>query len=94
MPAELQATEEAFEQLSELRKDPRRKALRVAVEGALAALEDDPTQDEVRGIRFVSNPAIWGIGVRTRDDDWLILWEMSAPDPAVVFVRYIGPRPS
>lgn len=32
MSAEVQATEEAFRQLEELRNDPARKALRVAVE--------------------------------------------------------------
>jgi hypothetical protein len=93
MPAELRATDEAFGQLETLRTDPLRKELRAAVETALAALEDDPGQDAVRRHRFVSNPAVWGIPVRTRDDDWLILWE-PADDPGVVVVRYIGPSPT
>jgi len=32
----------------------------------------------------------FGITVRSREDDWLIIWE---PDGDVVAVRYIGPDP-
>lgn len=89
MAAELQATHEAAAALDALRADPTRPKLLVAVESALARLEDDPGQEANRKIRF-SIPFMWGVKARG-EEDWIILWETDPEDSLVVIIKYIGP---
>jgi hypothetical protein len=35
----------------------------------------------------------WGITVRTRDDNWLVIWESDPSEDDVIRVRYLGPDP-
>jgi hypothetical protein len=61
------------------------------IEDVIDALSEDPGSRGSRRRGF--RGGTFGITVRDRDDDWLIIWE---PDPAkdeVVVVRYIGPDP-
>jgi len=75
-----------------------------AIEDAIEALGDDPGSRESRKRAFAGGT--FGIPVRDRDEDWLIVWE---PEPRaleakaededeaaaedVVVIRYIGPDP-
>ena len=78
-----------------------------AIEDAIEALGDDPGSRESRKRAFAGGT--FGIPVRDRDEDWLIVWE---PEPGaekeleakaededeaaaedVVVIRYIGPDP-
>jgi hypothetical protein len=59
-----------------------------AIDTAVTALSHDPGAPSSRQRSFTDG--LWGIRVRTRDDDWLIVWEH---DHDVIAVRYIGPDP-
>lgn len=59
-----------------------------AIDAAITALAQDPRAPSSRKRSFAD--AGFGITVRTRDDDWLIVWEH---DQDVIVVRYIGPDP-
>jgi hypothetical protein len=54
----------------------------------ITALSQDPGAPTSRQRSFAG--AGFGITVRTRDDDWLIVWEH---DQDVIAVRYVGPDP-
>lgn len=78
-----------------------------AIEDAIEALGDDPGSRESRRRAFAGGT--FGIPVRDRDEDWLIVWELEpraekeleakaededeAAAEDVVVVRYIGPDP-
>lgn len=36
---------------------------------------------------------LWGIPVRDRTDDWLIVWERDAADADLIIIRYLGADP-
>jgi hypothetical protein len=62
-----------------------------AVDDALDALEADPGSAGVRRRSF--RDGLWGIPVRDRSEDWLIVWERDPEADDVVVVRYLGADP-
>jgi len=76
---------EAYAQLEKAGATP----LPDAVDDALDILEADP--GDSRGRRRSFTGGLWGIPVRDRDDDWLIIWEQD--DAGIVRVRYLGADP-
>jgi hypothetical protein len=62
-----------------------------AISDALDMLEEDPGDARVRRRSFGSG--LWGIPVRDRTDDWLIVWEHDPEDDDLVVVRYLGADP-
>jgi hypothetical protein len=59
-----------------------------AIDAAITGLAADPGAPSSRQRSFAGSG--FGIMVRTRDDDWLVVWEH---DQDVIAVRYIGPDP-
>jgi hypothetical protein len=61
------------------------------VEAALAALDRAPTAaaNRRRQIRREAGGPLWGIDVRCKDHDLLILWEVDLN--GTVVVQYLGP---
>ena len=59
-----------------------------AIDAAIAALSRDPGAPSSRQRSFAGGG--FGITIRTRDDDWLLVWER---DGDAIAVRYIGPDP-
>jgi hypothetical protein len=84
-PVELDPGPEA--ELDRLEKTGHRDLLE-HIEDAIDALADDPGGRDSRKRAF--RGGTFGISVRDRDDDWLIIWEH---DGDVIAVRYIGPDP-
>ena len=84
-PVELDPGAEA--ELDRLEKTQRWDLLE-RIEDAIDALADDPGAKGSRQRAFRGGG--FGITVRSRDDDWLIIWEQ---DGDVVAIRYIGPDP-
>jgi hypothetical protein len=66
-------------------------ALLDAIDDALDQLEADPGSAAARRRAFAGGA--WGITVRTRDDDWLVIWEPDPSEDDVIRVRYLGPDP-
>jgi hypothetical protein len=62
-----------------------------AVDGALDMLEADPGDKRCRARAF--GDGLWGIPVRCRSDDWLVIWEQDLEEDEVIRVRYIGRDP-
>ncbi len=62
-----------------------------AIDDAVDLLEADPTNASARHRSF--GDGLWGISVRDRFDDWLIIWEHEAENSDLVVVRYLGPDP-
>ncbi|HEX9353227.1 MAG TPA: hypothetical protein VF933_05360 [Streptosporangiaceae bacterium] len=59
-----------------------------ALNDALDALEADPGDKRCRVRSF--GGGLWGIPVRGRDDDWLLIWEQ---DQEGTVIRYLGTDP-
>ncbi len=59
------------------------------IDDALDMLEADPGGAQARRRSFTGGK--WGIPVRDRTDDWLIVWEQD--DEGIVRVRYLGKDP-
>lgn len=59
------------------------------IDDVLDALERDPGEAWLRMHRWL-DPPLWGVTVRARGDDWLILWHLSDEDSERVIVDYIG----
>jgi hypothetical protein len=74
-------------QLDRLEKTQRWELLE-RIEDAIDALAADPGSKGSRRRAFRGGG--FGITVRSREDDWLIIWEL---DGDVIAVRYIGPDP-
>jgi hypothetical protein len=74
-------------ELDRLEKTGREDLLE-RIEDAIDALAGDPGSKSSRKRAF--RGGTFGITVRDRDDDWLIVWEYDAD---VIVVRYIGPDP-
>jgi hypothetical protein len=62
-----------------------------AIDDALDILEADPGDAQARRRSF--RDGRWGIPVRGRSDDWLIIWEHDPEQDDVVVVRYLGADP-
>jgi hypothetical protein len=60
-----------------------------AIDDALDIIEADP--GDARGRRRSFTGGVWGIPVRDRTDDWLILWEQD--EEGVVRVLFLGQDP-
>ncbi len=84
-PVELDPGPEA--ELDRLEKTQRWELLG-RIEDAIDALADDPGGKDSRKRAFRGGG--FGITVRSRDDDWLIIWEH---DGNAIVIRYIGPDP-
>jgi hypothetical protein len=54
-------------------------------------VEADPGRAAVRRRSF--GDGLWGIPVRDRTDDWLIIWERDPADDDLVVIRYLGADP-
>jgi hypothetical protein len=62
-----------------------------AIDDAIDTLEADPGDARVRRRSF--REGRWGIPVRGRSDDRLIIWEEDPDQDDVVVVRYLGADP-
>lgn len=62
-----------------------------AIDGAIDALETDPGSAVVRRRSF--GDGLWGIPVRDRSEDWLIIWERDPAAEDLIVVRYLRCRP-
>jgi hypothetical protein len=62
-----------------------------AIDDAIDALEADPGSAAVRRRSF--GDGLWGIPVRDRTDDWLIIWERDPAAEDLIVVRYLGTDP-
>jgi hypothetical protein len=58
---------------------------------AMDALEADPGSAALRRRSF--GDGLWGIPVRDRTSDWLIIWERDPGADNLVVVRYLGADP-
>ena len=57
----------------------------------LDELEKDPGQAKLRQYRW-SDPPLWGVQVRDRVRDHLVLWALeNQDDESVVVIYYVGP---
>jgi hypothetical protein len=66
-------------------------ALLDAVDDAVDALEADPGAAAVRRRSF--GGGLWGILVRDRAEDWLIIFEHVPAADDVIVIRYLGAGP-
>jgi hypothetical protein len=62
-----------------------------AIDDAIDALEADPGSAALRRRSF--GDGLWGIPVRDRTSDWLIIWERDPAADNLVVVRYLGADP-
>lgn len=62
------------------------------IDAILDLLERDPADMRVRQRRFAKIGS-WGVTIRDRHADWLIIWEPSSSRPRDGDVVYIGPDP-
>jgi hypothetical protein len=62
-----------------------------AIDAALDLLEADPGGAHARQRAF--GEGLWGIPVRDRTDDWLIIWERDSDQAEVIVIRYLGADP-
>ena len=62
-----------------------------AIDDAIDALENDPGDAAVRRRSF--GDGLWGIPVRDRTQDWLIIWERDPAADDLIAIRYLGTDP-
>jgi hypothetical protein len=62
-----------------------------AIDDAIDGLEADPGSADARRRSF--GDGLWGIPVRDRTDDWLIIWERDQAADGLIVVRYLGADP-
>ncbi|WP_283135619.1 hypothetical protein [Rhizohabitans arisaemae] len=62
-----------------------------AIDDALDLLENDSGDARVRRRSF--RDGLWGIPVRDRAEDWLIIWEQDPGQVDTVVIRYLGVDP-
>lgn len=86
--AEVRLSPQAIEAYARLEKAGATVMLD-AVDDTLDSLEADPGDSRARRRSFIGG--LWGIPVRDRDDNWLIIWEQD--DAGIVRVRYLGADP-
>ncbi len=86
---ELQYLEDADRALTRLEHDPGRSELLRLVVATLHAIQSNPGATSVRRRTYqVDRQALFGVTVRSYDEDWLILWEPNSDGP---LIYYIGP---
>ena len=61
------------------------------IDDAIDTLETDPGNAVVRRRSF--GDGLWGIPVRDRSEDWLIIWERDPTAEDLIVVRYLGADP-
>ena len=82
-------SEAADAALNALEADAALAGLRSAVENVLATIEAAPSDRSVRQRGYtVDGMHLFGVPVRTRDHDWLVLWEPAGDD--TVTIHYVG----
>jgi hypothetical protein len=62
-----------------------------AIDDALDQLEEDPGDKRCRQRSF--GGSLWGVTVRDRSEDWLIIWEHDQDREDLVHIRYLGADP-
>lgn len=62
-----------------------------AIDEAIDGLEADPGSATARRRSF--GDGLWGIPVRDRTDDWLIIWERDPAVGGLIIIRYLGADP-
>jgi prevent-host-death family protein len=70
---------------------PGQSSCSTQIDDAVDLLESDPGSAAARHKSYTAG--VWGIPVRTRTDDWLVIWEHDHDDPGIVVVRFIGQDP-
>lgn len=65
--------------------------LYAALSRALAHLAQHPSDSSLRTRRF-NTPPLWAIPVRSRDQDWIVLWDLA--EDQCPQVHYVGPDPA
>jgi hypothetical protein len=86
----LNSTLSPFHAYSALEKG-RAETLLDAIDDALDILETDPGSALVRRRSF--GDGLWGIPVRDRTDDWLIIWEHDPSATNLIVIHYLGTDP-
>jgi hypothetical protein len=76
--------------MTDLEQEPARRPLLDRVDAALKALQANPGDARCRRQPYPGG--LWDMSVRTRLDDWLIVW-MHGPADKEETVVYIGPKP-
>jgi len=62
-----------------------------AIDVAVDLLEEDPGDKRCRQRSF--SDGLWGITVRDRSEDWLIIWERDRDSEDLIHIRYLGADP-
>lgn len=90
--AEVKFTPQAWQAYEALEKAGSVQLLD-AIDDAVEALESGPGSAQVRRRSF--GGGLWGIPVRDRSEDWLMIWEQDSTgdDPPVIRIRYLGADP-
>lgn len=84
--AELLFNDDADTALTALENDPARSHLVERIMDILRLIGEDPKPAHVRQRRY-QQLDMWGVAVKTVDDDYLILWSDSTGE---TIVHYIG----
>lgn len=87
--AELFFEPAADEAMRRLEQDPSHERVLERVDAALAALEASPGDARCRR-SYQPVGEMWGMTIRSGDEDWLIIWKQG-PGEGQVTVRYVGP---
>lgn len=86
---ELHWDADADEAMSSIEADPSLGGLLAQVNAVLDQLGADPTVAAVRRRRY--DNGLWGVVVRSRSDERLILWEDHPTLEGDVVIQYLGP---
>ena len=76
--------------LSEIESDPTRVELWNAICDAIDLVCDHPGSREARRgvLRDLDGQPVWVVPVRTRTEDWVLLWR---PEGDLIAIAYLGP---
>lgn len=84
--AQVAFTADADAALTSLENDPTRAHLLGRVMDTLRLIGEDPKPAQVRQRRY-QQLDVWGVSVKTSDDDYLVLWSDSTGE---TIVHYLG----
>lgn len=89
---ELRYLDTALATVRELQEDPTRERLFTAVIAALRIVRSTPGSAEARREAWQSDEwgTIWAVPLRTRHEDWLVLWTRQTDELGIVI--YVGPQ--